>query len=62
VVKKAGRRPGTVFPSYRDLKARALVPAFPCRTAREILGWQPVDDREGLLDRTIRIYSEPSSK
>jgi predicted dehydrogenase/nucleoside-diphosphate-sugar epimerase len=58
VVKKAGRRPGTVFPSYRDLKARALVPAFPCRTAREVLGWQPVDDREGLLDRTVRIYSK----
>lgn len=57
VVKKAGRRPGTVFPSYRDLKARALVPAFPCRTAREVLGWTPVDDREGLLERTVRIYS-----
>ncbi|HEX5716894.1 MAG TPA: NAD-dependent epimerase/dehydratase family protein [Thermoanaerobaculia bacterium] len=57
VVKKAGRRPGTVFPSYRDLKARALVPAFPCKTAREVLGWSPVDDREGLLERTVRIYS-----
>ncbi len=57
VVKKAGRRPGTVFPSYRDLKARALVPAIPSRTAREVLGWSPVEDREGLLDRTVRIYS-----
>ncbi|MFL6294049.1 MAG: NAD-dependent epimerase/dehydratase family protein [Thermoanaerobaculia bacterium] len=56
VVKKAGRRPGTVFPSYRDLKARALVPALPSRTAREVLGWAPVEDREGLLDRTVRIY------
>ena len=56
VVKKAGRRPGTVFPSYRDLKARALVPAIPSRTAREVLGWTPVEDREGLLDRTVRIY------
>jgi predicted dehydrogenase/nucleoside-diphosphate-sugar epimerase len=58
VVKKAGRRPGTTFPSYRDLKARALVPAFPCRTAREVLGWTPVEDREGLLDRTVRIYAD----
>ena len=56
LVKKAGRRPGVTFPSYRDLKARALVPAFPCRTAREVLGWTPVDDREGLLERTVRIY------
>jgi predicted dehydrogenase/nucleoside-diphosphate-sugar epimerase len=58
VVKKAGRRPGTVFPSYRDLKARALVPAIPSRTAREVLGWSPVEDREGLLERTVRIYGD----
>lgn len=58
VVKKAGRRKGVAFPSYRDLKARALVPDFPCRTAREVLGWAPVEDREGLLDRTVRIHSE----
>lgn len=57
LVKKAGRRPGATFPSYRDLKARALVPAFPSRTAREVLGWTPVDDREGLLERTVRVHS-----
>lgn len=60
VVKKAGRRPGAAFPSYRDLKARALVPAFPCRTAREVLGWAPVEDREGLLERTVRIHGDRS--
>jgi len=59
MVKKAGRRPGAAFPSYRDLKARSLVPAFACRTAREVLGWTPIEDREGLLDRTVRIYSNP---
>lgn len=62
LVKKAGRRPGVTFPSYRDLKARALVPAFPSRTARDVLGWTPVEDREGLLDRTVRIHSEPASE
>lgn len=60
LVKKAGRRPGVTFPSYRDLKARALVPAFPSRTAREVLGWTPVEDREVLLDRIVRIHSDPS--
>jgi nucleoside-diphosphate-sugar epimerase len=58
LVKKAGRRPGTVFPSYRDLKARALVPRMPSRTAREILGWTPVEDREALLEQAVHIYAE----
>jgi predicted dehydrogenase/nucleoside-diphosphate-sugar epimerase len=56
LVKKAGRRPGATFPSYRDLKSRALVPRFTSRTAREVLGWKPVEDREGILERTVRIY------
>lgn len=59
LVKKAGRRPGVTFPSYRDLKTRALVPPFSARTAREVLGWRPVEDREELLDRTVRIYAPP---
>jgi predicted dehydrogenase/nucleoside-diphosphate-sugar epimerase len=57
IVKKIGRRPGAAFPSYRDLKTRALVPRFSSRTAREVLGWRPVEDREAFLDRTIRIHA-----
>jgi nucleoside-diphosphate-sugar epimerase len=60
MVKKLGRRPGTVFPSYRDLKTRALVPRFSCRTAREVLGWRPVEDREAFLDRTVRALAPPT--
>ncbi|HKV11546.1 MAG TPA: Gfo/Idh/MocA family oxidoreductase [Thermoanaerobaculia bacterium] len=56
MVKKAGRRPGVTFPSYRDLKSRALVPGFSSRTAREVLGWQPLEDREEMLARAVRIY------
>jgi predicted dehydrogenase/nucleoside-diphosphate-sugar epimerase len=56
LVKKAGRRPGVTFPSYRDLKSRALVPRFSSRTAREVLGWRPLEDREEMLERTVRIY------
>jgi predicted dehydrogenase/nucleoside-diphosphate-sugar epimerase len=55
-VKKAGRRPGVEFPSWRDLKARALVTPFACDLARGVLGWKPVEDREGLLDRCVRVY------
>ncbi len=56
VVKKAGRRPGVTFPSYRDLKTRSLAPRFSSRTAREVLGWRPVEDREALLDRAVRFH------
>ena len=59
LVKKAGRRPGAVFPSYRDLKTRSLAPRFSSRTAREVLGWRPVEDREEFLNRTIRIHGNP---
>lgn len=57
LVKLAGRRRGLEFPSYRDLKARALETVFECNLAREVLGWTPVEEREALLDRAIRIYA-----
>lgn len=57
MVKVAGRRPGAAFPSYRDLKSRSLAPRFSSRTAREVLGWTPVEDREILLERAVRIYA-----
>ena len=60
LVKLAGRRPGLEFPSYRDLKARALEPSFECDLARKILGWTPVEEREAFLDRTVRIYAPKS--
>jgi predicted dehydrogenase/nucleoside-diphosphate-sugar epimerase len=56
-VKKAGRRPGVEFPSWRDLKARALVPQFACDVARQKLGWKPVEDEAGLLERCIRVHA-----
>jgi predicted dehydrogenase/nucleoside-diphosphate-sugar epimerase len=55
-VKLIGGRPGLVFPSYRDLRARALFTVFQCNLAREVLGWQPLEEREAFLDRTVRIY------
>jgi predicted dehydrogenase/nucleoside-diphosphate-sugar epimerase len=57
MVKVAGRRPGATFPSYRDLKSRSLAPQFSSRTAREVLGWRPVEDRETLLERAVLIYA-----
>ncbi len=59
-VKFAGRRPGLEFPSYRDLRARALFPVFASDLAREKLGWKPVEDRERLLDLAVRVYGNPA--
>ncbi|MEE8467081.1 MAG: NAD(P)-dependent oxidoreductase, partial [Planctomycetota bacterium] len=56
VVKKVGRRPGVSWPSYRDLKARSLAPAFGCETARTVLDWHPVEEREAFLDRAVRVH------
>ena len=57
IVKRVGGRK-VDFPSYRDLSARGLFGEFSCETAREVLGWRPVDEREALLDRCVRIYGE----
>ncbi|MCA8979026.1 MAG: NAD-dependent epimerase/dehydratase family protein, partial [Planctomycetes bacterium] len=56
MVKRAGGR-RVEFPSYRDLKARALAPRFRSNLAREVLGWQPVEEREAFLDACVRIYA-----
>jgi len=58
LVKKVGRRPGATFPSWRDLKSRSLAKPLPCRTAREVLGWTPVEEREAFLDAAIRVYRD----
>jgi nucleoside-diphosphate-sugar epimerase len=52
LVKKAGGR-RDAFPSYRDLKSRSLHPPFSARTAREVLGWRPCEEREEFLKRML---------
>lgn len=53
LVKKAGGRKDAEFPSWRDLKSRELWPHLTCRTAREVLGWSPIDDGRRILSRMI---------
>ena len=49
IVKRIGGRKDAPYPSFHDIDARALAPAFACETAREVLGWQPVEQSEELL-------------
>ncbi len=57
LVTKVGRRPGASFPSWRDLKSRQMRPRLSSRTARELLGWAPVDDPERFLDLAVRVHA-----
>jgi predicted dehydrogenase/nucleoside-diphosphate-sugar epimerase len=57
LVKKAGRRKDARFPSWRDLKSRAMVPRLSSRLARDVLGWRPVEERERFLDVAVRVHA-----
>ncbi len=53
-VKIAIRKPENAFPSYRDLKTRALRAHFDCSLAKEALNWKPEADREHFVELAIR--------
>ncbi len=57
LVKQAGRRKDAAFPSYRDLKSRALAAPLACDLARNVLGWKPVEERERFLEVAVRAMS-----
>jgi predicted dehydrogenase/nucleoside-diphosphate-sugar epimerase len=58
IVKKVGGRKDAAFPSYRDLKSRAMHPELSCDLARERLGWRPCDDGEELMRRILAPDAE----
>jgi nucleoside-diphosphate-sugar epimerase len=58
LVKRAGRRKAP-FPPWRDLKSRSLAAHLSCRTAREVLGWKPIEERERFLELAIRPMAAP---
>jgi len=52
LLKRVGGRRAP-FPSYRDLAARELRASFGSETARELLGWRPVEQREAFLREVL---------
>ena len=53
LVKKATRRPGVQWPSFRDLKSRSCARPFDISRARRELGWAPEADRERFLQSAL---------
>lgn len=53
-IKAVARKPGNVFPSYRDLASRSSASQFDCEQAKRTLGWSPVSDRERFIELGIR--------
>jgi nucleoside-diphosphate-sugar epimerase/predicted dehydrogenase len=58
LVKLAARKPGNVFPSYRDLASRSLVAPFDTAKTRRVLGWKPESDRERFLEKALGHATE----
>ncbi len=61
LVKLAGRRRWVPFPSWRDLKSRSLAVGFDARSARELLDWQPLEDRDGFLREAVHVLAPESA-
>jgi predicted dehydrogenase/nucleoside-diphosphate-sugar epimerase len=53
VIKKCINRPNSEFPSYRDLKTRALLSDLDCSKTKEILNWNPTSVQEIWLGSII---------
>jgi nucleoside-diphosphate-sugar epimerase len=53
VIKVLIRRPGTVFPSWRDLATRSQRAPFDISATKRVLQWQPDRDPESVIARGI---------
>ena len=55
-LKIAARKPDNPFPSYRDLKSRALRATLDCSAAKQILGWKPNADLDVFIADAIESH------
>lgn len=53
-IKLLARKPDNPLPRYRDLATRGAVSSFDCTRTKQLLGWQPVADRERFIELGIR--------
>jgi predicted dehydrogenase/nucleoside-diphosphate-sugar epimerase len=53
-IKLLARKPDNPLPRWRDLVTRAAASPFDCTRTKQLLGWQPVADRERFIELGIR--------
>jgi nucleoside-diphosphate-sugar epimerase len=53
LVKNLIRHPNRRWPSLHDWQCRAHWSPYDSSKSQEVLGWEPVSDRETLIDRGI---------
>jgi predicted dehydrogenase/nucleoside-diphosphate-sugar epimerase len=56
LIKIGIKHPNSEFPSYRDLKTRALLSDLDCSQTKEILNWKPTSDVNTFIQHGIRCY------
>ena len=61
VAKNLVRHPNRRWPSLHDWRCRAHRSAYDNEAARKALSWNPVDDREAMIERGIYTAAEASS-
>jgi len=58
-LKVAARKQNNPFPSFRDLKSRALRSELDCSAAKQMLGWKPNGDLDVFLEEAIDSHLTP---
>ena len=58
-VKKLVRKPGAVWPSYRDLKCNAVFADLDCSLAKRVLGWRPNDNFDVFVREALDCHLTP---
>lgn len=59
LIKLATRRPGTVFPNWRDLATRSQRAQFDTTKTKRALRWEPETNARAFVKRGIQCVDEP---
>ncbi len=58
LIKTIGKDSSAIFPSYTEAKSRGFGSLFDCSKAEKMLDWHPVQEREELIEKAIKIPVE----
>ncbi len=58
LIKTLGKDKTAIFPSYTEATSRGFGSVFDCSKAEKMLDWHPIQDREELIVRAIKLPAE----